>query len=151
MKFFWSLSLAHRARAVLPLLASLSCQLAHGQIVQSTNNVDWNSAFSSTPVSTQTYITEAGYAPSTTDAVGVAYTSTIRANDNGGTNTFGGESLTIAGNTRLLLKANTGDSASANLILNDQSNTVLATGGNTGTTSLSGTIEVPDDADAYLG
>jgi hypothetical protein len=123
------------------------------QTVQTTTNVDWNSAFPSTPVASGTYVTAPGLAttpPGVADSVGVDYSTTIRSTDNGGTNSFDGGALIIAGDTRLLLKQGPGDTASANLVLENQSNTVLATG-DAGTAYLTGTIDVPSNANAYLG
>jgi len=139
-------------RETLFLLLSLS-MVVHAQTVQTTNNVDWNSSFPSAPTASGTYITAPGLAataPGAADPVGVDYSTTIRSTDNGGTNSFDGSTLIVAGDTRLLLKQNPGDTASANLVLDNQSNTVLATSV-AGTSYLTGAIEVPSGASAYLG
>jgi hypothetical protein len=125
------------------------------QIQQTVNNSDWNAGTwgpsASTPTSNNTYSTVAGLTGTVTDPVGVAYTSTLRANDNGGTATFGGSSVTISANTRLLLKQINGDTASANLTLANNSNTVLADSVPGNSATLAGSIQVPAASMAYLG
>ena len=143
-----------------PAAPSANIRIANIQItgtpngsVQTVPDADWNSSFPATPVSSQNYATVPGLdttAPGTSDPVGVAYSSTIQANHTSGTNTFLGNSLTVVGDTRLLLMQQPGDTASANLILKDQSNTVLVSPTH-GTATLAGTIMVPAVSTAYLG
>lgn len=127
----------HQAEAVLVAQDSVA-----GGVISWNTPAYWSP--DQTPTAGNTYTTTAGLESSSATNLGSTYTGTLREN---GT-TFGGDSLTIIANTRLLLKSVTASPAStANIILNG--GTILLSPDSGGAATLAGTINVASTS--FLG